>query len=125
MDVEDQLAGILVAIGDQPETLFIQAVPAAEISGGLLHLAHNYKVIFLYIKKGRNVFFRNKKEMYGRSRANVLKGQNTVVFINYFGRDLPLNDLAKNTILHWNTSSQLQIDQGSRIQHIPIQHNLR
>ncbi|MNG11012.1 hypothetical protein D3C84_945150 [compost metagenome] len=93
----DRLPAQWIAVHDHTETFF-----AAQFQRQALGREQNVPgqclVVLGEVVEGAHMFFRDHQKMHGCLRGVVVEGHYLVVLVNDLRRDVPVNDLAKNTL---------------------------
>ena len=94
VDVVDGLSALLVAVHHHAET-FLAALLPGQALGDEEHVSGQQPVFFAQVGEGGNVLLGDDQEMHRRLRADVVEGDDLIVFVELARRDLPGGDLAK------------------------------
>lgn len=98
MEMEDDLACIWAVVGDDPVAGFSDSSLRCHLLDGTEQMADQGCISSRDLMNGRNVLLRNDQQMNWRHWVDVLEGQHMVVLKDLGGRDLPPDDLAKETV---------------------------
>jgi len=100
MEVKDDLSAFPVAINNEPETLLSDAFNPGHLIRRRKQGLRKIRLARLKIKQRGHMLFRNHNDVYGCSRVNVIKGQDSVRFIDLAAWNLSLDDLAEYAFFH-------------------------
>ena len=100
MEVWHRLTGVGAAVGNDPVSAWHQAVFLGKFAYDAEQMPNQSGVIFFNGVNGRDFLFWYHQKMRRRLRIDVRKRQTFLVFVNYVGRDFPVDDSAKNCLFH-------------------------
>jgi len=94
MNVIDGLATHLVAVHGDAEALLASLLDSQALCG-VEDVSGERLVIFVQIVKRGDVFFRDDQEMYRRLRADIMEGNELIIFIELAGGNRTGDDSAE------------------------------
>ena len=103
MDVKDFLTGISGRVENDPVPFFIDPQVPGDLAGPEQDMPENVLFFFWNVIEGCKMFLGNNQDVDRGLRIDVIEGDNTIVFEYQLGRNLIVNDLAKNAILHFHS----------------------
>lgn len=90
-----------IVIIDDPEPLFVQTPLARQAGGNLHYMTDKGVVCGIKVQGIDEVLAGDDENMHRRDRRNIFDGYDTLILINQLCRNLTLNYLAKNAIVHY------------------------
>ena len=93
------LPGWFLAIDDKPIAIG-NAELDSELAGDPVQVSQKLAIAFADVSMSRDDFSRDDQDVHGRLGIDVAKSQAAIVFENDVGRDLAVDDLLKDIVLH-------------------------
>ena len=100
--MEHRLAGISLAVEHETSAGFFDAEFLRDNLCAVEHLAHQLAVGRLHVHDSRDVALGHYQKVHRGLRGNVVEGEYIVVFVDFLGRDLSLDDFAEKTVFTHN-----------------------
>lgn len=97
MDVMHGLPTQLIAVHHHAEA-FRAALLIGQALGGKEDVPGQELVVFAQLIEGTDVFFRDHQKMHRRLRADIVEGDDLIIFIQLARGDVSGDDLAEQTI---------------------------
>lgn len=99
VEMEDRLSGVRADVIHGAISALKLAF-AGELCRDELAIANQFCIGFACLIDADNMLFRHDENMRRRSRLDVFKGKNFIVFVNFFRRNAAGDDLAEEAVGH-------------------------
>ena len=103
----DCLASVGFTVDHKTPAFFFTAGTFGKFLGFEKQLSHELCVGGVQFHNVLDMFFRNHKKMHRRLRIQVMESQEFLIFVHLIGRNLPIYYLAKNTVFHDSSITEL------------------
>lgn len=95
--VEHRLSGAGADVEDGAVSVLDFAL-AGDLSGGEMAAPDEFRISQFSFFQSRKMFLGDDEDVRGRLRIDVFEGEDMVVFVNFFRRDVSTNDAAEEAI---------------------------
>jgi hypothetical protein len=100
MKVIHGLATVGLAVDHKAGAVFGAAGVFGEFLGLKKQPSKEGRVSGIHFHDAPDMLFRDHKKVHGRLRVHIMESQEFLVFIDLFGRNLPFDYFAENTVIH-------------------------
>jgi hypothetical protein len=96
VQVVHHLPAVIVAVDDEPETVFGDAFGPGDVTSHDEHVAQGALVLVGHVVDRGDRLVRNDEHVHRRLRTDVAEGRDPVVLVHDGGRDFTRDDLFEN-----------------------------
>jgi len=100
VEVIYSLAAVCLAVDHKPGAFITASAALGKFLGFEKQPSQKGRIGGIQFHNIRNMSFRNNQEMNRRLGIHIMEGQEFLILVNFFGRDLPFCNFAENAVIH-------------------------